>query len=415
MPDISLRMLKNVLSIQSKSTYSKDSKDNDLQIRRYIKSVLSSNNIKHFEDGYGNIYAVKGKTELYDCIVAHVDTVHNINNNVEVNRNGDYLYAFDPINVKQAGIGGDDLVGVYIALQALKDRDNIKAVFYRNEEIGKLGSKFSISNNKTFYSNCKFVIQNDRKNNTDFIVKSSGIDICSNSFKKDAKIYLDKNGYKESTGLSSDIDTLVSGGIGISAVNLSCGYFRPHSDTEVVSISDVKRAYSLTTDLFDNLIKKYKHTYTPPKNTNNNQYYFSGYNTNTGIDDVYAKQHSSEYKETLNKIDSTKKNEYKLFLKLKGVDFYILKNHEDIEVPIKGHTCSECSKEETTYFIPDENRFFCISCNKFINNDLNLRKKLIIKDSKHVFYHNGINNRWIRDNAVWDNTFDFYRHKRYGE
>src|SRR5574344_1456652 len=46
-----------------------------------------------------------------------------------------------------------------IDLQALKDFDNIKVVFYSNEEIGHLGSRYSIKNHKDFYTDVNFVLQ----------------------------------------------------------------------------------------------------------------------------------------------------------------------------------------------------------------------------------------------------------------
>lgn len=123
--------------------------------------------------------------------------------------------------------------------------------------------------------------------------------------------------------------------------------------------------------------------------------------------------HNSEYKKEMLEIDPSKEGDFKLFSKLKHKDFYTLKNRDKIEVPIRKYKCSKCKEENTTYFIPDENRFFCISCNDYINGDaaIELRKVLIIKDSKHKFYHNGAVNRWVKDNAIWDERFKLYRHR----
>lgn len=413
--NISLRMLKKVLSIQSKSCYNKDDKL-DIDIRNYIKSVLASEKIEHHEDTYGNIYAVKGKADLYNCVVAHVDTVHSIEKEYEIKRLGDFLYAFNPYDVCQVGIGGDDKVGVYIALQILKDMDSVKAVFYRNEEIGCRGSNHSISHYKDFYKDCKFIVENDRRGNKDFITKSGGIDICSKEFKEDAKEIYERYQYKEETGLSSDVDTLVRGGVGISVVNLSCGYYRPHDDNEIVHIYDVNDAYNLTYDLFNELTDKYEYEYTPPKTTTHYSYWSGGA---TGpivtSDNIYKQNDQAEVVYSTMKEDETD-TKHKHFVKLVGTALYKVRNIENSEIFMKDHKCGTCGKKSAVYFLPDENEFYCISCNDFIidyEESGMLRKKLAIKDSGSTFYHNRTSNRWIKNKAVWDSNFIGYRSNHY--
>lgn len=106
--NISVRVLKKVLSIQSY----KD--DDDLNIRNYIKAFLKSHKIHYSEDKYKNIYATKGKPkEYYPCIVSHVDTVHSIQKDFNIKQAGDYLYAFNNIDVEQTGIGGEIIASLH--------------------------------------------------------------------------------------------------------------------------------------------------------------------------------------------------------------------------------------------------------------------------------------------------------------
>lgn len=148
----------------------------------------------------------------------------------------------------------DDKVGIFVNLQALLDFDNIKAVFYRNEEIGHLGSKFSIAHERSFYDDCNFILQCDRKGNTDFLAASGGWILCSEEFKTSVKPFTDKYGFDiNNNGVSTDVDTLVEKGIGVSCANISSGYFNPHTDSEIISVKDVGTTYSLVYDIIENL------------------------------------------------------------------------------------------------------------------------------------------------------------------
>ena len=278
-----LALLKNILSIQSVSdSYKSMDTAGDAAMTDFILAVLK--NISLIEnvkldvstDSYGNIYVIKGNSQNYPCIVAHTDTVHPIVDKYRIYQQGDILFAFSEQLKRQVGIGGDDKNGVFIALQSLLDFNNLKAVFYRNEEIGRLGSKFSIKNKKDFYNNCNFVLQCDRRGDKDFITNSCGIGMTSQEFEEAVNPYVKKHGFKLSkAGIATDVDVLVEKGIGVCAANIACGYYEPHTDSETVSVKNIGRAYSLVYDLFENIgNKRFEHIYTPlpkltPKYTEN--------------------------------------------------------------------------------------------------------------------------------------------------
>ena len=79
--------------------------------------------------GGTNIYVTKGKADVYPCVVAHTDTVHNFVPGYGVCKLGDKFYAMDSINMQQVGVGGDDKVGIWAALECIKKFDNIKAAY----------------------------------------------------------------------------------------------------------------------------------------------------------------------------------------------------------------------------------------------------------------------------------------------
>ena len=48
------------------------------------------------DDEYGNLYITKGTSDLYPCIVAHLDEVHNVEDRITLTINND-IYGFDVV------------------------------------------------------------------------------------------------------------------------------------------------------------------------------------------------------------------------------------------------------------------------------------------------------------------------------
>ena len=106
----------------------------------FIEAVLDLYDIPFEYDDYGNLYAIKGESESYPCVAAHTDTVNAIEKDYKLLQDDDVLFAVDS-NYNRLGVGGDDKVGVYIALEMLRKLDYCKAAFFVEEEIGCVGSK----------------------------------------------------------------------------------------------------------------------------------------------------------------------------------------------------------------------------------------------------------------------------------
>jgi tripeptide aminopeptidase len=249
------KKLIEVLEIQSESYNQED-------MYKYITSQLDKIDCAYY-DFNGCIYVTKGgNTENFPCVVSHMDTVHDIVENltaIEVNGN---ITGFNGITMEQTGIGGDDKVGIFITLQCLNSFDNIKAVFFRDEEIGCIGS---YTPDMKFFDNCGFVLQCDRKGNSDFVINASGTELSCKPFRKDIKKILRFHNYKTCNGMMTDVMALKESGIQCSMANVSCGYYNPHSHTEYVNIVDVTNCLLMVKDIIRSLQgNKYICTYNKP-------------------------------------------------------------------------------------------------------------------------------------------------------
>ena len=398
---IDLRLLTETLSIQTE-TY------DDEEMLTFIKNELSQINVTVEEDGYGNIYVTKGNTKDFPCLVAHTDTAHDIISDFRVMRNEDTIFAFDGVKRKQTGIGGDDKVGVYILLQALRDIPAMKAVFYRNEEDGCKGSIYSIINHKSWYDDCNFVIQPDRRDFNDLIVNSSGIDITSDEFLFSVKDEIKKYEYKDVYGVATDVDKLVLHKIGISCTNISCGYVNPHTNNEIVSIAGVNKAYNF---IFD-VISKVGHTkfvYNPKpkvyKGLPRNNKFFSNYLPKSKeaeqlklfgpLEAEMLSNYGTEVSFENFKVIGETKNKNKLYqyIGIKAIPF-------DTEV-----TCSTCNGIRTLFYLPYEGRIFCIKCRDFAANEerIDVFKYLEVDDSDITFVFSVYADAWLdKKESTWD-------------
>jgi hypothetical protein len=258
--------LRKILTLQAES-YDKGQQE-DLAMDAL--SLVDESTIFIEEDDFGNFYVTKGEADLYPCVVAHLDQVHDYHKDYKVHRHGDTLFAFN--GSKQVGIGGDDKCGVFLAIEMLLKYDNVKVAFFQDEEVGCLGSDAC---DLTFFSDCSFILQGDRNHySNDFITYTNSIDVCSKEFTSAAKPIYEKYGYKESTGTVTDVGKLVNRKVGVSCVNVACGYLNAHTDSETVSISKLALCLRLFEDLFSNLAsKKWEHEGTPYTYNRSRNYY----------------------------------------------------------------------------------------------------------------------------------------------
>jgi hypothetical protein len=118
----------------------------------------------------------------------------------------------------------------------------------------------------TFFKNCSFVIQLDRRSfTTDIIEYTNGCQVLSEDFKKAVTPICQRYGYKFNKGTSTDVGELVWNNIGICAFNFSNGSFNEHRDYETCSIPHLLNAINAGYEIIKELgyKKKWKHKNQP--------------------------------------------------------------------------------------------------------------------------------------------------------
>jgi putative aminopeptidase FrvX len=227
---IDKKLLLPLLAIESES-------HNSEAMETHITSVLATvKGVTWFADEWGNIIASKGDGKYPPCVVAHMDTVHRITGDglLPVECNGK-VTGINPVTMKQSGIGGDDKCGIYAALIMLRELPNIKAVFTVDEEVGAIGaSRLELEH----LDGIGFLVQADRRGNVDMVTRACGTMLASPQFIAAAKGLAKGHGYRrcEDGGLT-DVQELVARDCGVSALNLSAGYHRPHQDSEYIDLA----------------------------------------------------------------------------------------------------------------------------------------------------------------------------------
>lgn len=257
------------------------------QMSRLIIRLCKSFGAQTVTFSDGNIYATKGKADLYPCIVAHTDTVHDLvpNEDFMVGHDASYsewwgyhrtqrVTVKEPVTVNgkkemvektyplALGIGGDDKVGIFVALNLLRQAKVMKCAFFRDEEIGCIGSHAA---EMDFFTDTTLVLQCDRRGTSEFVTKVGGTDLMSVEFKKAVAPLLEKYEFKHVNGLSTDVAALKAEGLAVSCANISCGYYKPHQSTEYINTHDMLTAQDLVQDIIATMgHKAWPHVYTPP-------------------------------------------------------------------------------------------------------------------------------------------------------
>lgn len=232
---MSKKRLKEVMRIQSE-TYGTQDMDDFIYARYEELAEQDPDNYSYvYEEG--NTYITKGLAETYPCVIAHTDTVHDIHKDLTVFDDGQIMFAMDMTKGLQVGIGGDDKVGIYIALEMLREFNTIKVAFFRDEEHGCLGSREA---DMKWFKNVEFVLQCDRQGYKDFVNTIFGTKLYDKPFLKAIKPILTRYRKKPtSDGGLTDVYQLVENGYDGCVANISCGYYRPHCDDEIILIEEV--------------------------------------------------------------------------------------------------------------------------------------------------------------------------------
>ncbi len=289
---MNIDFLKEVLSIPSIS-------GDESMVRDYIIEYAKENGIEYYTDAKKNLYLTKGTDkmtsgEYYPCVVSHMDTVHSSHRelietktNLIIEDTGESemgeLIAKHPITKEQTGIGGDDKCGVYVCLEMFERFDILKGAFFVEEEIGMLGSKQA---DDKFFENVGYAIQFDAPSSNWISEVCSGVKLFDEDFKEEIKGTLNECGYtKFSKDPFTDVNQLASK-YDFNCLNLGCGYYRQHTNSEYVVVEEVsdsiKAGYELITKLG---LVKYIHKKVEKKTlVNETNYSYASYNDNEDYD-----------------------------------------------------------------------------------------------------------------------------------
>lgn len=225
----------------------------------YIRQL--SRNISISKDKFGNLYVVKGESESYPCLVSHIDQVSHSNHSKDFKavETREIIFGYSSKNRRFENLGADDKNGVFICLECLKKYDAIKVVFFREEETGCRGSSEALM---SFFDDVRFVIQPDRKGNSDLITSIGYSELCSEEFKEAMKP--EKWGYKEEDGLMTDVLALKEKGLRFSCVNVSCGYYNAHTDEEITVKKDLMKCLLFVEHIIEDCNDVYSHIQDDP-------------------------------------------------------------------------------------------------------------------------------------------------------
>lgn len=410
-------MEKDSLNLLIKLCETQSSCTEDTDIMNYIKNHITKElSLEYTEDDYGNIYVTKGDGRNgYKTVVCHTDTVHKIYPYRKVYLDNGYLFAMGCADnnsvLSQVGIGGDDRVGIFVCLEALKDFDDIKAVFFRFEETGCKGSRKA---DMSFFDDSNFVIQADRKGYGDFIRNSKGIEMCSDTFVNDTEKIREKYGYKIVYGISTDVNQLKENGLKVSAINVGCGYYHPHSESEVIYVPNVIACYNMISEIFGQFgNNSYNHDYVKPTYVSNTRSigtgsYLRGDSafsfSNTSAKNFFNTRLIKDLFVPISKkgediIDMLSEDRFKDFWKLEGDrNIFYYTDTKPIFV------------NKTVVYNPLEDIFYNLKDNCFIvkpEEILKLKKDMRITDTSTEFVFSTYYDYWIiRNESKWSDNLD---------
>lgn len=223
-------------------------------MRKFIKRYIRKNcgECEIVQDVHGNVFVTKGDADSYPCLASHIDQVqHKHSKDFEIVEGKDVVFGYSAKSREQQGLGADDKNGIWICLECLREFSALKVAFFVGEEVGCVGSS---SCDLKFFSDCRYVIEPDRMHGHDLITSMSVGAVCSDEFAK--ALCAEQYGYKEAHGSITDVGELVERGVGISCLNLSCGYYQAHTSEEFTVLSELQNCLNFVCHVIDTLTEK---------------------------------------------------------------------------------------------------------------------------------------------------------------
>ena len=322
-------------------------KKTQLEMKLYLKRKLEyyykKENIID-EDGY--LY-VRGLDPV--CLTSHMDTTPNVGGkkripvidfyeNIQTDKDGNKTHTL----TSPQGIGGDDRCGIWSILMILEEtKFRPYIVFCEDEEIGCIGSgKFAKTELCKELSNCKFLVEIDRRGNNDCVF----YDDDNQEFHEWIQ---NVTGYKEAIGSCSDICNL-SSACGVSSVNLSSGYYNEHTLEEKIIVEETIHTKNVVIKLLEEGCKEeveqfeyVEYKYYSRYFGNHNRYYddydyYDNYYYNNYYNNYYNKSKTETESKTRNTTTSN------IELGFRGYFVYVDAQGEELEVYVDSDSKLGC-------------------------------------------------------------------------
>lgn len=211
-------------------------------IEKAVTDILKLYKVPFYLDDYGNIYNVSYKGR--PLLNAHLDSVQEV-----MAFPADMRFQRSDVGHIFKGrfcLGADDKVGLYIALNYLRDNPDTNFLFTQAEETGCKGVAYWLRNNSGLLRDVTFGLTLDRRGAHDIICTDNKYG--TQEFE-DMLVEVSAegdHGFKPARGLSSDADKL---SVHISCANLSVGYYEPHTNNEYVIMSEVATTERFVQDI----------------------------------------------------------------------------------------------------------------------------------------------------------------------
>jgi hypothetical protein len=165
-------------------------------------------------------------------------------------------------------LGADDATGLWLMLHMIQQEVPGTYIFHRGEEVGGVGSKWVVANDKDFLTldgTNRFdrTIAFDRRGTADVITKMSAGITCSNEFAKALCVELggsyapsDQGSFTDTASYRNDIPE---------CTNVSCGYDHEHTQDETQDLLHAEVLYEAVTSIQWELLPTSRdHLYVPP-------------------------------------------------------------------------------------------------------------------------------------------------------
>ena len=227
-----------------------------IYVREYIETHIPEANLK--VDGFGNLYITKGQTsDGYPTLVCHLDQVQKLHSDDFISiEAGGIIFGYSESKHRREGLGADDKNGIWVCLKCLEQCPYLKVFMAVMEEKGMFGSKAA---DMSFFSDSLYVIEPDSPEGCNLKHELREIPCSCPEFIK--AIQPETHGFKIIDGKGTDILALKMNGLGVSAINIGAGYYRPHKDDEYTVVSDLQQCLNYILLIINTIYERFPHEY----------------------------------------------------------------------------------------------------------------------------------------------------------